>query len=255
MNDNEIFYSEGVAYKVTDTTKNEVMLISIEDNCKKDNPIRDFIILEQVIHQGVSYLISSIEEIAFEDSSFERVLIPKSIKILPDGVFYDCKHLREIIVAEDNDTYTSIEGVLFDKQQRVLLCCPSNIQKTSYKVPKNVTKLSNWAFARCYNLRSILLPESLLYIGVEVFAHCPNLREINLPQNLTTIEDDIFRESLSLEKVCSSIQNLDTTSIDEEAFYSVLDRTKLYVPKGTIRQYEASTVWRYFYNIYETLAT
>lgn len=56
-------------------------------------------------------------------------------------------------------------------------------------------------FGQCYNLKKVVLPETLLDLGQYTFLQCRALEEINIPQGLTTIRNQVFYETPSLNKV------------------------------------------------------
>ena len=68
------------------------------------------------------------------------------------------KHLESISVAEDNPYYTTIAGVLYDKQVNTLLCCPPG-KKGALTLPKTVKQIEKDAFMNCSALSAIYVEE------------------------------------------------------------------------------------------------
>ena len=65
-----------------------------------------------------------------------------------------------------------------------------------------VTKISDGAFSRCSNLKSIILPSSIEYIGEHAFFGCSSLKEIVIPKSVTHISEVAFSSALySLESI------------------------------------------------------
>ena len=64
-----------------------------------------------------------------------------------------------------------------------------------------LTHLHSNSFSYCNNLRSIILPESLLDIGNEAFFDCSELVSITIPKNVTVIHESAFVDCNSLTKV------------------------------------------------------
>ena len=79
--------------------------------------------------------------------------IPNSVTEIEDDAFWGCKALTSIEVAEDNENYDSIDGVLYDKEKRTLIQCPGG--KTNIEIPNSVTSIGWRAFAWCKALTSI----------------------------------------------------------------------------------------------------
>ena len=89
---------------------------------------------------------------------------------IEEMAFCSCKSLREIRVSEQNPNYTSIDGVLYDKAVTALICCPGG--KESVTIPETVTRIEPSAFDGCAELKEIILPEQVSFIGRYAFLHC-----------------------------------------------------------------------------------
>ena len=59
-------------------------------------------------------------------------------------------------------------------------------------MPEGLKEIPPFLFARCINLKTVLIPESVEEIGKEAFYNCPKLREINFPRNLKRIAPKAF---------------------------------------------------------------
>jgi hypothetical protein len=57
---------------------------------------------------------------------------------------------------------------------------------------KGVGAIKHGAFADCYWLRNIEIPETVKTIGRRAFRSCALLTSINIPENVTKIEDETF---------------------------------------------------------------
>ena len=105
--------------------------------------------------------VTTIEEDAFSGcSSLESIYIPKSVTTIEDEVFYACTKLTSITVDAKNPNYTSVDGVLFDKNKTTIMQYPAGKSGTTYSIPNGVTTISVGAFAGCKTLTNISLPVS-----------------------------------------------------------------------------------------------
>ncbi|MDO5575507.1 MAG: leucine-rich repeat protein [Fibrobacter sp.] len=109
----------------------------------------------------------------------ESVTIPSSVKSIGDRAFCYCRKLMSITVDTANGYYKDIDGVLFSKDERELICYPSDKKGTSYEIPDGVTWINSSAFCYSHNLTSITMPRSLMYVYDYAFLDCFNLALVN----------------------------------------------------------------------------
>jgi hypothetical protein len=83
-------------------------------------------------------------------------------------------------------------------------------------IPEGITKIDDYAFSGCEDLKIITLPESLTIIGDAAFNGCEYLSEFVIPDSVTSIGENVFRSCYRLESVI--IGNSIPTIRDSEFF-------------------------------------
>ncbi len=78
-------------------------------------------------------------------NSITTINIPSSVEDIGQYAFANCKSLTAINVSADNQNYTSVDGVLFNKEMTELIYCPKQSTDT-YVVPTSVKKIKAFAF-------------------------------------------------------------------------------------------------------------
>ena len=77
----------------------------------------------------------------------------------------DFLSLQSIQVDFENAKYSSVDGVLFDREQKILYVYPAAKEGENYVVPPTVTEIYEDAFQECTYLTAIEIPESVTVIG------------------------------------------------------------------------------------------
>ena len=98
-------------------------------------------------------------------TSLTSITIPNSVTNIGDSTFWGCSSLTAIYVAVDNKNYTSVNGVLFNKDKTALICYPAGKTDKSYNITNSVTSIGDYAFNGCSSLTSITIPDSVTSIG------------------------------------------------------------------------------------------
>ena len=101
----------------------------------------DIIVPETIVHESVSYRVTSIGEDAFAYSDLKSIVIPDTVTYIDGGAF-EASHLTSVVI------------------------------------PDSVTMISSHTFESCENLLSIVIGKGITDIFYEVFAGCRALASI-----------------------------------------------------------------------------
>lgn len=126
------------------------------------------------------------KEAFYACSLLTEVTLPKKLINIGEDAFGACKALKEIKVEAGNTAFTSIDGVLFNKEKTTLLTFPF-ANTANYQVPVGTTKIAPSAFSECNKLASIQFPNTLIEIGSEAFYKCLKLENITFPNSITAV--------------------------------------------------------------------
>ena len=114
-----------------------------------------------------------------------------SVGMTISGPFPGCRSLASITVAPQNQAYSSVDGVLFNKTRSVLLCYPA-LKAGPYLVPSSVSAVGSSAFAQCQKLTSITLPSGLTNLNPYSFLGCAALTSVSIPGTVTDLDRSAF---------------------------------------------------------------
>lgn len=138
--------------------------------------------------------------------STKALEIGKDVTRIDSNFFF--ASLENITVAEENESYSSVDGVLFNKDKTELVKYPSGRETETYAVPDGVKIIGGSAFGGySYGqesnkyIKSIILPDSLVEIEESAFSVCTSLTSITIPKNVTSVGGFAFRNCSSLTSI------------------------------------------------------
>lgn len=118
----------------------------------------------------LNYNLETIYNLAFDACpDLVSVEIDRNVSSIGDWVFDECENLREINVANGNASYSSVDGVLFNKGKTILIKYPAGHERTHYSIPSGVTEITRCAFSETQHLASVSIPSSVKTINQNVF--------------------------------------------------------------------------------------
>lgn len=161
-------------------------------------------------------VIDKYEYVDFDN--LQNITIGKNVVGFGIQTFRYCRDLRWIQVDEDNPFFSSMDGVLFDKAQTVLICYPASHVGYQYTVPKTVKKIEDFAFSGARNLRKIKLNEGLVEIGDCGFEGCNGLTEMEFPETVQGLGDVAMQgcESIRTIHIPAELQYIDSSALPDE---------------------------------------
>ena len=116
-------------------------------------------------------------------ASLTSVTLPKNVTIISSfgtkgsNPFTNCSGLTYVNVEAGNTEFSSIDGVLFNKDCTVLCCYPAG-REGDYFVPEGTININHNSFSGSGRLTSIVIPSSVKTIGERAFLKCDNLSKI-----------------------------------------------------------------------------
>lgn len=136
--------------------------------------------------------VTNIGQWAFESCvGLTNVAIPASVSTIGDVAFRGCTSLQAFTVDDANLNFSSVDGVLFNKDQTLLIQYPA-AKIGNYIVPSTVTSIGDWAFADSSGLSNVTIPGSVTNIDEEAFWSCTNLTSVVFVGNAPAETGDLF---------------------------------------------------------------
>lgn len=186
--------------------------------------------------------------------------LPRDLKEIPNGLFYECSRLRKVTLHEG---LTNIGGFAFGNCKNLEnIEIPStviqlgerafekNINLKAVTFHEGLQNIRQFAFSGCSTIKSIQLPNSVTSIEKYAFSTCTSLSDVTLPQNLTEINNYTFYncpiDSITIPKSIKKIGEKAFSKVNTVKIHCTtppegyIECKKLYIPKGTHQQYISS---------------
>lgn len=168
-----------------------------------------------------------------------------------DEPFIEYTSLKEINVSEgDSGIFSSVDGVLYDKDMTMLLAYPASREGTYFKIPdtikviadsafaysnnleeidlSNVEEIASYGFERCQALKKVHMSKELKILGPDSFYGCTELKSLRFYDKVEQISDYsvgyYYDEEVNL---------LEGESESQEPTDKLVEGFKIYADKGT----------------------
>ena len=178
--------------------------------------------------------LESINDWAFQYcSGLESLVIPNSVQSIGVGMCDGCTNLKyidlqsatpdmqtpwffgpykdfnnqqltEFRVAENNQRYSQIDGVLCNKAQTELLVYPPG-HGEHYTIPSSITTIKEWAFQGCVGLKTVEIPNTVTSIENHAFSES-GLVSVAIPSSISVIDSLCFYH-------CNNLQSVDLGNV------------------------------------------
>ncbi len=146
--------------------------------------------------------LKTIDDIAFEWCvSLKEITIPASVTTLGAGVFGCDFSLTKLEVAADNETYCSVDNVIYTKDMTTLVAYAAGLEATSFDIPESVTTIGDSAFEGVIHLTSIDIPDNVTTLEESAFMECYNLQTLTIGNGVETIGEGAFAACFALTSV------------------------------------------------------
>ena len=125
-------------------------------------------------------------------SALTGLAIPKNVTSIGDFALFDCNSLSTIDVDPENQSYSSEDGVLFNKEKTELVRYPAGKLETNYSIPDGVNMVAFNAFDGCGRLFHVTIPDSVKTLGERAFRDCTSMQTVTIGNGVREISVEAF---------------------------------------------------------------
>ena len=228
--------------------------VHIEDY--SDSTVRDTVTVPDEI-DGMPVTVISDFSIANAET-LKTIYIGKNVREIGAWAMTNNQRLQAFEVDEENEYFTSVDGVLYTKDLKTIVAYPpcKGVEKDSsnrvisseagesYTILDGVETIRSKAFYKCGYLKEVVIPDSVKYIEEKAFHYCSSMEGFLLPDGLLEIGQDAFAycwaDAFTELNIPASVQK-----VGEYAMYNTNAITKIYVNKSAdeLEKLEESGDW------------
>ena len=169
--------------------------------------------------------------------------LPKNLTYIPEWAFYRCYYLEDVMLPVELERV--YEYAFYE-------CNKMKLQS----FPDKLTYIDKYAFADNYNIgkdvESLVIPESVTFIGESAFENCTGLEAITIPVSIWTMPKSILSGCTNLKKLrvnCPTVAQYNTSSSYYPVDVSTMPNVDLYVPDVIVTSYKLDSYWYNFKSI------
>ena len=215
---------------------NSIVSVGDLDNCDKlkkngtfsctylGNPVSPYIVLIEGYSEYIEPSCKVIYKNAFSEKNLynAEVNIPEGVVSIGNGAFSKVKNVRkysipktvihigssafsanesdmfeEISVDEDNQFYSSINGMLLTKDNKTIITVPTGIEG-NVVIPNEVETIGRIAFENCQKITSINLSNSVTTLEYMAFYNCTALQNFYITKSVSSLGSSLFTNCKNL---------------------------------------------------------
>lgn len=169
--------------------------------------------------------ITGIADAAFAGCvTVKTIHISEGIEIIENGAFENCKSLEHI-------SFPNTLRKIGSPEPRYAKGAFQNTGLTSVILPQTVSFIGRGTFLACHNLTDVILSDNIKTIYNSTFSYCSKLSTVKLPKNLLTIKSGAFYDCPKLKE----IKIPPGTKVIENTAFNGCRLSAIYIPPSVTR--------------------
>lgn len=161
---------------------------------------------------GNKYEVASVDMSIYDKTNVADISIPSTVTVLENISDLNRNHntLKRITVDGNNESFSSQDGALFNKDKTILYLFPNASSKAIYTIADTVEAISVYAFAGNPNLSIVTFGDGVKEIGTGAFSDCTRIGTISLNDKLESIATNAFNgcSNLIFMSIPASVNNI-----------------------------------------------
>ena len=228
-------------YKITEIKENSIGTINMTQPSGEIDVTRGYVLhLSKIIMpEGLLH----VDEYAFGNLwNMREIYFSSTVEEIGFQAFFNCNSIERIDVADNNSTFASQDGVLYNKEKSTLIQYPVAKQEKTYQMPESVKDIRNFAFSGLTFLEELTLPKSIAFDGITqyTFDEANSLKNIYVAEDVNSLYKSI--DGVLFYDIAKATNNVDHIELELVRYPAGKTETNYTVPSGvtTIENYAFS---------------
>ena len=149
--------------------------------------------------------------------NLKEISIPFNVTSINALHFQGCINLETIKINKNNANYTSIDGVLFNKNKTKIIKFPPG-KKSTFTGPSSLERVEQYSFNQTKNIETVKLKKNVKYIGDYAFAYS-NIKKIYFYGEKPEFGKNVFQNlnvSIYYPKKCKTWNSTNFPSLGQK---------------------------------------
>ena len=138
---------------------------------------------------------------SFFNTKIESFYIGKHVDQFDYEFLFSSSELITIVCHSENKFFTSVDGVLYNKNMTSLLLYPQQKSETNFKIPSSVTTISRLSFFGNKFIQSVQFPSKLTKIEYKAFSRS-SIKTLSFPPQVKILGEKVFMNCEDLTNCC-----------------------------------------------------
>ena len=119
------------------------------------------------------------------NQKLRKVIIKSEIIDYDIAPFHGSSNFNQIILEGNEDKYKLISDIVFSKDEKTLLLCPTG-KTGKYIIPNNTERIKKGAF-EYGKIEEVEIPDSVTVLEDYIFSDCDQLKSVKLGKNINSV--------------------------------------------------------------------
>jgi len=250
-NDNNVWIDDqlnGIHYALDYNTQTAKVVRYSYANWENEPYTGDIVIPETVKKNGQEYIVTEIDDSAFEYCTITSVSLPSTIEKIGINPFNLCQELSSFTIDPNNKNFVFENKQLMTSDKKHLIAIIGAWkQQCGVEIFKTVETIGSYAATVCRGMTSLSLPISLKEVGKNAFYNCSGLTSVIIPKSVERIASGAFSGCISLKELTVETDNKNfkyrdgmLLTTDETRLLTVLTNVRTFKIPDTVTAIDSS---------------